>query len=151
MEKASELRVFFYESADVRQDSQQFEVVEKIISKLLSCFGVFLPGPLEKFFQIGERVFVIEDFVSRWCIRWRALSAGTKRPSSAVFVRCLRRRLVAGLMSTGSLQTKGSRLLTLGILHSSPDCPAAETHCSYPQTRRPARFSPASPIGQSTK
>jgi len=59
---------------------------------------------------------VVEDFESHCWIRWRAFSAGTTRPSSAVFIRCFRMRLVAGLISTsGSLQTNGSMLLALAI------------------------------------
>jgi len=59
---------------------------------------------------------VVEDFeIHRW-IRWRAFSAETKRPSSAVFIRCLKMRLVAELISTaGSLQTNGSMLLALAM------------------------------------
>ena len=53
VEKPSELRMFFYGSADVRKGLEQFYVLEKIIGKLLGSFGMPLPGPLENFFHIG--------------------------------------------------------------------------------------------------
>jgi hypothetical protein len=52
MEKP-DARMSLYGSADVRKGLKQFEVVEKIIRKLLGCFGMLLPRPLENFFQIG--------------------------------------------------------------------------------------------------
>ena len=52
MEKPPDLRMSFYGSADVRKGLKQFNVVEKIIGKLFGCFGMFLPRPLENFFQI---------------------------------------------------------------------------------------------------
>jgi hypothetical protein len=53
MEKSPELRMSHYRSADVRKGLKQFDVVEKIIGKLLGCFRMFLPRPFENFFQIG--------------------------------------------------------------------------------------------------
>jgi hypothetical protein len=53
MEKPPEMRVSFYGSADVRKGSKRLDVVEKIIRKLLGCFGMLLPRLLENFFQIG--------------------------------------------------------------------------------------------------
>ena len=52
MEKPPDLRMSFYGSADVRKGLKQFNVVEKIIGKLLGCFGMLFPRPLENFFQI---------------------------------------------------------------------------------------------------
>ena len=43
VEKPSELRMFFYGSADVRKGLKQFDVLEKIISKLLGSLGMLLP------------------------------------------------------------------------------------------------------------
>jgi hypothetical protein len=36
----------------MRKGLQQFDVVKKIIGKLLGCFGMLFPRPLENFFQI---------------------------------------------------------------------------------------------------
>ena len=53
MEKPPKMIVSFYGSADVREGSKRLDVVEKIIRKLLGCFGMLLPRPLENLFQIG--------------------------------------------------------------------------------------------------
>ena len=53
MEKPPDVRMSFYGGADVREGLKQSQVVEKIIRKVLGCFGMLLPRPLEKFFQIG--------------------------------------------------------------------------------------------------
>ena len=53
MEKPPELRMSLYGSADVREGLKQFEVVEKIIGKLLGCGGMLLPRPNEDFLQIS--------------------------------------------------------------------------------------------------
>jgi hypothetical protein len=53
MKKPPELRMSFYGSADVRKGVKQFDVVEKIIGKLLGCFGMLLTRPLENLLKIG--------------------------------------------------------------------------------------------------
>ena len=53
MEKPPEWRVSSYGSADVRKSVEQFDVVEKIIGKLLGCLGMVLPRPIENLFQVG--------------------------------------------------------------------------------------------------
>ena len=53
VEKPPELRMSFYGSANVREGLKQFDVLEKIIGKLLGCFGMLIPRPLENIFQIG--------------------------------------------------------------------------------------------------
>ena len=53
MEKPPDVRISLYGSANVRKGLKQFEVVEKIIRKLLGCFGMLLPRPVENLFQIG--------------------------------------------------------------------------------------------------
>ena len=53
VEKPPDVRMPFYWRADVRKGLQELEVVEKIIGKLLGCFGMLFPRPLEDFFQVG--------------------------------------------------------------------------------------------------
>jgi hypothetical protein len=53
MEKPPHVRISLHGSANVRKGLKQFEVVEKIIRKLLGCFGMLLSRPLENLFQIG--------------------------------------------------------------------------------------------------
>ena len=53
MEKPPDLRMSSYERADVREGLKQFDMVEKIIGELLSCFGMLLPRPIENLFQVG--------------------------------------------------------------------------------------------------
>ena len=53
MEKAPDVRMPFYGSADLGESLKQFDVVEKIIGKLLGSFGMLLPRPFEDFLQIG--------------------------------------------------------------------------------------------------
>lgn len=53
VEKPPEPRMSFYGSADVRKGLKQFDVLEKFIGKLLGCYGMLIPRPLENFFQIG--------------------------------------------------------------------------------------------------
>jgi len=53
VEKPPELRMSLYWCPDVRMSAKQFDVVEKIISKLFGCFGVVLPRPIEDFLKIG--------------------------------------------------------------------------------------------------
>jgi len=53
MEKPPELRMSSDGSADVRKGLKQSDVIEQILGKLLGCFGMLLPRPLENFFQIG--------------------------------------------------------------------------------------------------
>ena len=53
MKKPPESRMSFYASADVRKGVKQFDVVEKIIGKLLGCFGMLLTRPLENLLKIG--------------------------------------------------------------------------------------------------
>jgi hypothetical protein len=50
MEKPPDVRMSFYGRTDVREGLQELDVIEKIIGKLLGCFGMLLPRPLEKFF-----------------------------------------------------------------------------------------------------
>jgi len=53
MEKPPDVRISLHGSANVRKGLKQFGVVEKIIRKLLGCFGMLLSRPLENLFQIG--------------------------------------------------------------------------------------------------
>jgi hypothetical protein len=53
MEKPPKVEVSSYGTADVRVGLKQFDVIEEIISKLLGCFRMLLPRPVENFFQIG--------------------------------------------------------------------------------------------------
>ena len=51
VEKPPELRMSFYGTADVGKGLKQFDGIEKIVGKLLGCFGMLLPRPLEDFFR----------------------------------------------------------------------------------------------------
>ena len=53
MEEPPDVRMSLYRSANVRKGLKQFEVVKKILRKLLGRFGMLLPRPLENFFQVG--------------------------------------------------------------------------------------------------
>jgi len=53
MEKTSDLRMSFYGRADVRKGLKQLEVIEEVIGKLLSCFGMPLRRPRKDFLQIS--------------------------------------------------------------------------------------------------
>jgi hypothetical protein len=53
MQKLSDVGVPSYGWADVREGLKQVEVIEKILRKLLSGFGVLFPRPIQNLLQIG--------------------------------------------------------------------------------------------------
>jgi hypothetical protein len=53
MEKPPDLKVPFYRATDVRKGFKKIEVIEKIVGKPLSRFGVLILRPTENLLQIG--------------------------------------------------------------------------------------------------